>query len=302
MVWGGEQQHRVARELDEHHRPHAVSDQVHEGLELDSESVRAAEDRDQQVEGGLEASRRPARLLAPVRVDRHRQLLGHHEVLDIRGAPAAELRAVAQVEVLGEGARAPATGVLDCEAPPHPRGAREVGEVALGRTHGLFDEEVEVNGQRLQPREPRVALVEVTPARLCETDARVVENAERAPEEIARWDEVGVEDGDEGGRGQAQPVRERARLETLTRATPHVGQADAFAPPVRRAPAHDGEGLVVRIVEQLDLQPLARPLDRAHGIDDPLSDVPLVVDRDLHTDVGLGANRDRCAAAQAEAR
>ncbi len=69
MVWGGEQEHRVAGELDQHQWPDAICNQVRDRLELDSESVRAAHDRDQQVEGGLEASSCPAGLLAPVRVD-----------------------------------------------------------------------------------------------------------------------------------------------------------------------------------------------------------------------------------------
>src|SRR6267143_6085391 len=127
----------------------------------------------------------------------------------------------------------------------------------------------------------------MTPACLRESDARVVENAQCAPEEVTRWDEVGVEDGDEGGCGQPQPMRKRACLEALARPSPDVGYADTLAPPVRRTPADDGEGLIVRIVEQLDLQPVGGPLHRAHGIDDPLGDVALVVDRNLHTDVGL---------------
>jgi len=104
------------------------------------------------------------------------------------------------------------------------------------------------------------------------------------------------------GRRQAQPVSEGACLETLTRATSDVGYTDAFAPPVRRAPADDGECLVVRIVEDLDVQPLEWPLHRTHRIDDPLGDVTLVVDRDLHAHVRLCTKRDRCALGRPEAR
>src|SRR5713226_7610837 len=88
---------------------------------------------------------------------------------------------------------------------------------------------------------------------------------------------------------------EGACLETLTRATSHVGHADAFAPP------DDSDGVVVRIVEDLDLQPVEWPLHRAYRIDDPLGDVTLVVDRDLYADFGLRADRDRCAPGRAEA-
>ena len=64
--------------------------------------VAAAQHRDQQLERGLEAAGRPARLLPAVGVDRHGQLLGHDQVLEVGRPPAAQLRAVAEVQVLGQ--------------------------------------------------------------------------------------------------------------------------------------------------------------------------------------------------------
>src|SRR6266566_2535382 len=105
--------------------------------------------------------------------------------------------AIAELQVLGERGSAPSAGVVDGLTPPNSRRAGEVGEEASVRAHGLLDEKVEVDGQRLQAREPRVALVEVPPPRLRETDLRVVEDAKDAAEEVAGRHEVGVEDGDE---------------------------------------------------------------------------------------------------------
>ena len=42
--------------------------------------------------------------------------------------------------------------------------------------------------------------------------------------------------------------------------------------------------LVGRVVEHLDLEPLARVVDRADGVDQPVDDVHLVVDRQLDRD------------------
>src|SRR3989442_11344380 len=120
------------------------------GLDFYGRAVPAPEHRTQQAEGALKAAGRPTRLLASIRVDRHRQLLGHHNVFEVGGPPAFELRAVAQVEILGEGRRAPTPRVLDCRSAPDAGGPGEVGEVATRGADRLLDQEVEVDHERLQ--------------------------------------------------------------------------------------------------------------------------------------------------------
>ena len=250
----------------------------------------------------MEAASRPPRLLAPVCIDGHRQLFRYHQVLDVCGLPASELGAIAELQVLGERGSAPSAGVVDGLTPPNSRRAGEVGEEAFVRAHGLLDEKVEVDGQRLQAREPRVALVEVPPPRLRETDLRVVEDAKDAAEEVAGRHEVGVEDGDERCGGEVQSVLERAGLEVFTRTAPDVGDPCPLSPPVRCPAADDETGLVIRVVEQLHLEAVTRPLHRAHRVDDALGDVALVVDGDLHADswffAGLNVRRNRGADAR----
>ncbi len=63
--------------------------------------------------------------------------------------------------------------------------------------------------------------------------------------------------------------------------------AQASSLPVRDPAARDIRGLVVGVVEDLHVKAIARPVDGAHRIDDTLSDVSLVVDRDLDAHDGL---------------
>jgi len=104
---------------------------------------------------------------------------------------------------------------------------------------------VKVDRQRLQPREPRIAFVEVTPSRLCESDRGIAESAEGAPQEIGRRDEVCVEDRDERSLGEGQAVRERPCLVTAPRGAPYVGDMQSLATPHRCAQRHDRGRLVV---------------------------------------------------------
>ena len=135
----------------------------------------------------------------------------------------------------------------------------------------------------------------MAPASLREANTRVVENAYGAAQKIGQGHEVGVEDRDERGAREGQAVSERARLETLAGAAPDVGDVDSFLPPVGDAPARDERCLVVRVVEDLHLEPFPGPIHLAYGIDDAFGDVAFVVDRDLHADVVLISARDHGA-------
>ncbi len=260
-------------------------------MQLDRRPVAAAHHREEQPERSLEAACRPARLLAAVGVDRDRQLLGHDQVFEVCGLPAAQLRAVAEVEVLGERGSAPAAGIHDGAAAPHPGGACEVREVTARRPHGLLDQEMEVDRERLQPGEPRVALVEVSPARLDESDGLVGEHADRPAQEVGRRNEVCVEDRDERRSRERDAVRERARLEPDPLLAPHVGHVQPSAAPARQSLLDDRDRVVVRVVQYLHLEPRWGPLDRADRVDHARRDVALVVDRNLHADQGLVAPR-----------
>ena len=152
----GEEQRRVADELDEHQRPDSVREEVDRGLERSVER--------QQIElraGGIEpqpmrndVGAEVDRLLGAIGVDGHGQLLGDDQVFQEDRLPASQLRAIAQVEVLRQGVRGPAAGIVDRCPAPHSRRPGEVDEVTSRRAHGLLDQEVKVDEQRLEAREP----------------------------------------------------------------------------------------------------------------------------------------------------
>ena len=68
---------------------------------------------------------------------------------------------------------------------------------------------------------------------------------------------------------------------------------DSLAPPVGRTAGDYRDGLVVRIVEHLNLESIARPVKLAHRIEHPLGHVALVVDRHLDADSRLASLEDR---------
>jgi hypothetical protein len=77
---------------------------------------------------------------------------------------------------------------------------------------------VEVDHQRLQAGEERVPLVEVPPASLHEADLGVRERGHDLAQEIARRDEVSVEEGEQLGLRPLEAIGERAGLEARPRA------------------------------------------------------------------------------------
>ena len=113
---------------------------------------------------------------------------------------------------------------------------------------------------------------------------RIGEVRQRALQEIARRDEVGVEDRDELAGRLPEARLERARLV----AAPVDPVQVADVEPLGGVPAHrqlrDVLRLVGRIVQDLDLEQLARVVHLADGVDQPVRDVHLVEDGQLDGD------------------
>ncbi len=83
-------------------------------------------------------------------------------------------------------------------------------------------------------------------------------------------------------RATLQPLVQGASLEAGAIGSMDVLDVDAL----RRMTAHRQLGdlarLVGRIVQYLDLETIARVVDAAHGIDEPIDDVHFVVERELN--------------------
>ena len=122
------------------------------------------------------------------------------------------------------------------------------------------------------------------PARLDHTDARMAEVVDHVAEEPRLGHEIGVEESDEFAARQAQPMGQRTRLEADPAAPPHVHDVvPETAHPGHHRPG-DARGLVVGVVENLDLQAVGRILEPAGRADHALDHVDLVVDRKLDRD------------------
>ena len=103
-------------------------------------------------------------------------------------------------------------------------------------------------------------------------------------QEVCGRQEIGVENGDVAAAGDLQPGFERAGLVTGAVGSMEVLDVDAL----RRMPP-DGQlrdlaGFVGRVVQNLNFEQLPRVVEAADGLNQPVGDVHLVVDRELNRD------------------
>ena len=145
-------------------------------------------------------------LLRLERVHLHRHFGRRDQIRQEHELPAAQLRAVAEIEVLGQRVVLPAARVDDRRATPDAGRAVEVEEEARAVAAAVLEHEVAVEQDRLDLRQQRVVLVDVAPARLDHRDLRIDEERHRARQEVGGRDEVGVEDRDELALGDLQPA------------------------------------------------------------------------------------------------
>src|ERR1700674_614598 len=142
----------------------------------------------------------------------------------------------------------------------------------------------------------------MTPSRLHKPDLRIVESAHGAPQKVTRWNEIRIEDRDQRSFGKGQAVSQRARFVAFSRSAPDVRDPYFLEPPHRGAARDDRRRLVVRVVENLDLEAPGRPFDLTYGVEHALRHVSLVVDRHLHADERLVALADRRLRPRAQPR
>ena len=127
--------------------------------------------------------------------------------------------------------------------------------------------------------EQRVVAVHVGPARLHHRQGGIGEVRHGAPQEVGRGQEVGVEDGDELAAGLPQALGQRTRLVAGPVSATEVADGQAPSGVALHRGAGDLDGVVGRIVEHLDFQPLVRVVNLSHRVDQALDHVLLVVDR-----------------------
>ena len=187
-----------------------VRGQVEKRFGLHAERQIRPEDARQQLAAGLNRALRPAMLLRLERVHLHRHFGGRDDAGHEHEPPAAQLRAIAEVEILGQRVVLPAARIVDRDAAPDAGGAVEVEEAAAAVAAAVFEDEVTVEQNRLDLRQQRVVLVDVAPARLHHADLRIAEVRHQPHQEVGRRNEVGVENRRRTRRGRlSDPPRAR---------------------------------------------------------------------------------------------
>ena len=270
-----------------------VAAEVDEGLELDGRTPGSAKHAREKLARGLHAALRPPALLDQERGRCGGQFRGHADVVPQHEAPSGHLGAVADVEVFGEGVRLPSPGVGQRLAAPEPGGPVEIEKSSPQVAPALLQEEVSVEEECLGAGQPGVLFVQVVPAGLHHPHTRVGHRGQERLEEVRAGHEVGVEDEDVLAGGGFEARREGARLVAGPDLAVVHGDVDAFAPPRPRAPPRQHGRLVGGVVEDLDLEVRLRVGQPAGRVDEPLDDVLLVVDGELHGDVGRGGGVGR---------
>ena len=131
----------------------------------------------------------------------------------------------------------------------------------------------------------------MTPTRLHHAHGRIRKYGNRATEKIWRWDEVRVEDRDELATGDLQTRLEGSGLESSAIVPMEVADVDPLGDVPADRRLRDLPCFVDRVVQYLDLEQLARVVELAHRIDQPIRDVHLIEDRKLDGDRWQGVGR-----------
>ena len=115
------------------------------------------------------------------------------------------------------------------------------------------------------------------PARLHNADVRVAEVRDGFEQKIGIRHKVGVKDGDKLTAGLLQPIGQGTGFEAFPLRPPHVRNRYALLPVIGYLTGNDVNGIVGRIVEDLNLQLFGRIAEFDDRINQPLSHVQFVI-------------------------
>ncbi len=227
----------------------------------------------------------------------HRELGNAFDIREIEKFPTLELRAIREICVFGERVVLPAAGIFDGLTAPDACGAIEIEKSAAAGARAMFDDKMSIEEDGFNLRKEGIVAVEVGPASLDHPDLvaalGIQKIGNRAAEEILLRNEVSVENGDELALRGFQAVFEGAGLVTFAVCAMDVRNPHALCSVALDAAAGDLLGFVGGVVENLDIEELARIVETRHGFDKPLDDVALVEDGKLDRDAGPAGNGRR---------
>src|SRR4051812_29278567 len=95
--------------------------------------------------------------------------------------PSHKLRAVTEIEILGQRIMLPATGLFDAGTPPKTSCSVKIKEPAASAPSGLLEQQMPVQKHRLNPGKERVPAVQMSPASLDHADIWIGKEIDRAP-------------------------------------------------------------------------------------------------------------------------
>jgi hypothetical protein len=102
---------------------------------------------------------------------------------------------------------------------------------------------------------------------------------DRSHQEVARWYEIRIEDGNEFSGRALHSFLKRARLKPVTVGPVMILDRQSRGPALRYQKFSERVGVIGGIVEHLDLQQLARILDFDRFLDQAFDDKSFIVDR-----------------------
>ena len=123
------------------------------GFQFGMQRCRAAPDLTEHFFANLDGALGPAMLLRLESVHVRRQFRGDDDVIQINEAPALQLGAVGEVEILRQRIMLPATSVLNGGAAPEAGGAVEITKLTPATAGGLLQHEMTIQQDGLKPRE-----------------------------------------------------------------------------------------------------------------------------------------------------
>jgi len=139
-----------------------------------------------------------------------------------------------------------------------------------------------IQKHRLHAREQRIAAVQMTPTRLDHADFRIGEKVDRALEQIARWNEVRIENANEFAAGGLETNRKSARFKTGAIDPMNELNIVTSLPESPRARTGYFAGVVSGIVQDLDLEQIFWVIEFANRAKQALDHVNFVKNRELN--------------------
>src|ERR1700691_2784627 len=153
----------------------------------------------------------------------------------------------------------------------------------------MLDDEVSVQQNGFDFRKRGIIAIDIAPARLHHGELFVREIGHRAAQKIRGRNKIRIEDGHKFTGRRFEAFLQRARFVAFAIVAMDVADGHSEGPLAFYTVAGDLAGLVGRIVENLNLEQLARIIELRSGFDKPFDHEAFVVNGELNGDFRPGS-------------